>query len=87
MDRYRSGHNGPDSKSGDGQPSVGSNPTLSATLGRQQWISLDAQKYDSPPEIPGVFRRFGHFYMEQRVIDSKNQHQFFMARNARSGLE
>ena len=27
---YRSGHNGPDSKSGDGQPSVGSNPTASA---------------------------------------------------------
>ena len=27
---YRSGHNGPDSKSGDGQPSVGSNPTRSA---------------------------------------------------------
>ena len=27
---YRSGYNGPDSKSGDGQPSVGSNPTRSA---------------------------------------------------------
>ena len=30
MDRYRSGHNELDSKSSDGQPSVGSNPTLSA---------------------------------------------------------
>ncbi len=30
MEAYRSGHNGPDSKSGDGQPSVGSNPTASA---------------------------------------------------------
>ena len=27
---YRSGHNGTDSKSVDGQPSVGSNPTVSA---------------------------------------------------------
>ena len=32
MEAYRSGHNGPDSKSGDGQPSVGSNPTHSAIL-------------------------------------------------------
>ena len=31
MERYRSGHNGTDSKSVDGQPSVGSNPTRSAT--------------------------------------------------------
>ena len=30
MERYRSGHNGTDSKSVDGQPSVGSNPTCSA---------------------------------------------------------
>ena len=30
VEAYRSGHNGPDSKSGDGQPSVGSNPTASA---------------------------------------------------------
>ena len=30
MERYRSGHNGTDSKSVDGQPSVGSNPTRSA---------------------------------------------------------
>ena len=30
MEVYRSGHNGPDSKSGDGKPSVGSNPTASA---------------------------------------------------------
>ena len=29
MEVYRSGHNGPDSKSGDGKPSVGSNPTAS----------------------------------------------------------
>ena len=29
MEAYRSGHNGPDSKSGDGKPSVGSNPTAS----------------------------------------------------------
>ena len=32
MEWYRSGHNGPDSKSGDGQPSVGSNPTRSARM-------------------------------------------------------
>ena len=31
MDRYRSGHNGPDSKSGSPHGLVGSNPTLSAT--------------------------------------------------------
>ena len=30
VERYRSGHNGTDSKSVDGQPSVGSNPTCSA---------------------------------------------------------
>ncbi len=29
-ERYRSGHNGLDSKSGNGQPFVGSNPTRSA---------------------------------------------------------
>ena len=36
MDRYRSGHNGTDSKSVDGQPSVGSNPTLSAKNPRKR---------------------------------------------------
>ncbi len=41
MERYRSGHNGPDSKSGDGQPSVGSNPTRSAH-NRLTVISLTA---------------------------------------------
>ena len=35
---YRSGHNGPDSKSGNGQPFVGSNPTASA---RQKSILMD----------------------------------------------
>ena len=34
VERYRRGHNGPDSKSGDGQPSVGSNPTRSAMFHR-----------------------------------------------------
>ena len=33
-ERYRSGHNGTDSKSVDGQPSVGSNPTRSAIFYR-----------------------------------------------------
>ncbi len=32
MERYRSGHNGTDSKSVEGQLSVGSNPTRSATF-------------------------------------------------------
>ena len=31
MEKYRSGHNGPDSKSGEVKASVGSNPTFSAT--------------------------------------------------------
>ena len=30
LEAYRRGHNGPDSKSGSGQPLVGSNPTASA---------------------------------------------------------
>ena len=44
MDGYRSGHNGLDSKSSDGQPSVGSNPTPSANR-------------DKCEPDPGVFRR------------------------------
>ena len=35
---YRSGHNGTDSKSVDGQPSVGSNPTRSATSPRKHYV-------------------------------------------------
>ena len=34
MERYRSGHNGPDSKSGVRQRTVGSNPTRSAQIGK-----------------------------------------------------
>ena len=36
MEAYRSGHNGPDSKSGEPQGSVGSNPTASAKT-RLKW--------------------------------------------------
>lgn len=34
MERYRSGHNGPDSKSGSPKGLVGSNPTLSANTAK-----------------------------------------------------
>lgn len=34
MERYRSGHNGPDSKSGSEKSLVGSNPTLSANTAK-----------------------------------------------------
>ncbi len=37
-ERYRSGHNGPDSKSGNQQWFVGSNPTLSAKSKKRQTI-------------------------------------------------
>ena len=39
MERYRSGHNGPDSKSGSPQGLVGSNPTRSASeMGKNERI-------------------------------------------------
>ena len=56
-ERYRSGHNGTDSKSVDGQPSVGSNPTRSAIF-IGMWLSLvehyvrDVGAAGSNPVIP-----------------------------------
>ena len=55
-EEYRSGHNGPDSKSGEAQVSVGSNPTSSANV--------------SNPNNKPVFRgeMFGFvFYLENCI--------------------
>ena len=67
MERYRSGHNGPDSKSGVGQPTVGSNPTRSAKLigsaiGTPYWFVWNSR--DSKPVVNrsgGSIYRAGFF--------------------------
>ena len=56
MEAYRSGHNGTDSKSVDGQPSVGSNPTHSAILRgfcqvQEPRFSLGTHKFTTPARV------------------------------------
>ncbi len=52
MQRYRSGHNGPDSKSGEEQSSVGSNPTRCARSPAKKIQSLpDFFSQNPPPDF------------------------------------
>lgn len=65
MEAYRSGHNGPDSKSGSPHGLVGSNPTASAIYSKH--FRCHAEK----PHGIGVFRGFGEEKIQIKTIDAK----------------
>ncbi len=58
-ERYRSGHNGTDSKSVDGQPSVGSNPTRSATIRGQERFLVKKPRDFKASEALGLAKSKG----------------------------
>ena len=61
MERYRSGHNGPDSKSGSPHGLVGSNPTRSAMSERVLLVPIfDCIKNHSPVPLFLLFRKKSH---------------------------
>ena len=63
MERYRSGHNGTDSKSVDGQPSVGSNPTHSATWTEHVIWTIDVRLHVLFFTQRPICVVFGYFYI------------------------
>lgn len=68
MEAYRSGHNGPDSKSGSPHGLVGSNPTASAMVGAS-FISF----------APTFFTKVTGMLIPQRLLFRKRLHHAFVA--------